>query len=100
MVPMDSAWNFNDSLSGNFGSSGASLPFYSEWKSSKIADFPPWATRSMNQTSTSERHFLAPNDLGTSRKLPQGVNRLSGRSCSSKLTGFQDFQSFPSEVDS
>ncbi len=90
MVPMDSAWNFNSSLARNFGSSGASLSFYSEWKSPKIADFPPWSTRSRSQTSTSDRHLLAPNGLGTSRKLPQGVKGLVGRLHSLILTDFQD----------
>ena len=91
MVLMDSTKNFDGKLTKNFGVSGASLSFYSEWKSSKITDLPSWATHSMSQTPTSERHLMAPNDIGTSRRLPQGVNGVGGRSCSSMSTDFQDF---------
>ncbi len=63
MVLMDSARNFDGSLTKNFGSSGASLSFYSEWKSSKIADFSLHAGCYLGQTSTSESHLLAPNGL-------------------------------------
>ena len=88
---MDSTWSFVSTSTRKFGSSGASLLIYGEWKIPKIADLPPWATRSMSQTSTSERHLLVPNGLGLSREPPQGVDRLGGRSCSSMLTDFQDF---------
>ncbi len=88
---MDSTWNGRGTLSRNFDSSGASLSFYSKWKSSKTADFPPWSIRSVSQTSTSERHLLASNGLGTPRKLLQGVDGLDGWSRSSTLIDFQDF---------
>ena len=78
MVPLDSACNFRGSLTTDFGSSGASLLFYGEWKSSKIAGFLLLARCYLSQTSTSESHLLAPNDLGTWRKLPQGTRELNG----------------------
>ena len=78
MVPLDFAWNFDGSLTRNFGSFGPSLSFYSKWKSSKIADFSPHVGCQLGQTSTSKSHPLVPNDLGTWRKLPQGTRELDG----------------------
>ncbi len=88
---MDSAWKFYITLTSDFGSSGASLMTYTEWKLPKIGDSPPWATCSMSQTSTSERRLSVPIDLGISWELPQGINGLGGRPCSPMLTDFQDF---------
>ena len=88
---MGSTWNFNSTLTRNHGSFGASLLIYMDWKIPKIADFPPSATCSMTKTSTSERRVLAPDELGTSRKLPQVVNGPGGWSCASMSTDLQDF---------
>ncbi len=50
MAHMDSVWNFNSILTRNFSSSEAPLSFCIEWKSSKIADFPPPAWCCLGQT--------------------------------------------------
>ncbi len=73
IVPMDLAWDFRATLTGNFGSSGASSSSYSKWKSSKIAGFSLHAGCYLGQTSTSESHLLTPNCLGTWGALPQGT---------------------------
>ena len=49
---------FKSTMTRDFGSSGASLMIYREWKMPEIADFPLWATRSMSWISTSERRLL------------------------------------------
>ena len=88
---MESAWNFDSTFNMDFGSSGAELLIYREWKIPKIADFSPRAARSMSQTSTPQRRLLFPNDLGTSNEPPRSASGLGGRSRSTVLTDFQDF---------
>ena len=95
MVSMGSAWNSKGSLTGNFGSSGASVLFYSKWKSSNIADSSLQITWCTSQWLMSNRRLLTPVDPGVPRRCQYGITRsdksrrmlvnLRG-SCNSRMT--------------
>ncbi len=76
MVLMDSARNFEGSLTVNFGSCGFSSSFHSEWKSSKLTGFSPHAGCYLSRTSAPESHLLASKGLGTWEEHPWGAMRL------------------------
>ena len=96
-VPMELAWTFRGTLTEKFGSSRASLLFYSKWKSSKIAGSLLHPECYLGQTSTTESPLLVSNGLGTWRELPQGTGKVDGRSWSSILADFHGCWLFPGE---